>query len=267
MLLRRITTAIGIVVVLALVLLLLPRPVAVIALAAMILGGAWEWAAFAGLTRTAARLVYVGATAAAMAGLWIATMAVEVLECVLVTTMLGWIALFGWVVCAPRRANPWLAAIAGLWALAPAWLALARLYLQADEGRELIVFVLLLAWAADIGAYFVGRRFGKMPLAPIVSPNKTWEGVLGGLVGGLLVALAGLAWFGLPPLAFLSLCAAAVLASVVGDLAESMFKRQRGIKDSGNLLPGHGGVLDRIDSLTASAPLLALGFCWLGLVA
>ncbi len=129
------------------------------------------------------------------------------------------------------------------------------------------MFVLLLAWAADIGAYFAGRRFGRLRLAPVVSPNKTWEGVLGGLAAGLLVALAGKAWFGLPAAGFLSLCIAAVLVSVVGDLLESMFKRQQGLKDSGSLLPGHGGMLDRIDSLTSSVPLLALGFGWLGLVA
>jgi len=127
--------------------------------------------------------------------------------------------------------------------------------------------VLVLAWAADIGAYFAGGRFGRLRLAPIVSPNKTWEGVIGGLAAGFVVALAGLAWFDLPALAFVSLCIAAVLVSVVGDLLESMFKRQRGLKDSGSLLPGHGGVLDRIDSLTSSVPLLALGFGWLGLVA
>ncbi len=139
--------------------------------------------------------------------------------------------------------------------------------MQDGIGRELVVFVLLLAWAADIGAYFAGRQFGRLRLAPVVSPNKTWEGVLGGLVAGFIVALAGLAWFDLPAEAFLPLCVAGVLVSVIGDLLESMFKRQQGLKDSGSLLPGHGGMLDRIDSLTSSVPLLALGFAWLGLVA
>ena len=264
---ERILTAVGLIAVLALVLIVMPRDLALIALAALILVGAWEWSQLAGLSMPAARAAYVALCAAAMAGLWYATALTADFERVMLLTMLGWIPLFGWVVLAPGfRANG-LAAIAGLWALAPTWLALSRLYLQDGNGRELVVFVLLLAWAADIGAYFAGRRFGRFRLAPVVSPNKTWEGVLGGLAAGFLVALAGRAWFDLPALAFLSLCIAAVLVSVVGDLLESMFKRQRGLKDSGSLLPGHGGMLDRIDSLTSSAPLLALGLGWLGLIA
>jgi phosphatidate cytidylyltransferase len=201
-----------------------------------------------------------------MAILWFATAAPADFERAMLLTMLGWIPLFGWIVLAPGFKASGLAAIAGLWALAPTWVALARLYLQDGIGRELVVFVLVLAWAADIGAYFAGRQFGRLRLAPIVSPNKTWEGVLGGLIAGFIVALAARAWFDLPAGAFLPLCVAGVLVSVIGDLLESMFKRQQGLKDSGSLLPGHGGMLDRIDSLTSSVPLLALGFAWLGLV-
>ena len=264
---QRILTAFGLVVVLTLVLVALPKELAVLALAALILLGAWEWAQFAGFVRPAVRLAYVAACAVAMAGLWRATMEPADFERAMELTMLGWIPLFAWIVLAPGYRASGLAAIAGIWALVPTWLALSRLYLQDGNGRELVVFVLLLAWAADIGAYFAGRHFGKLRLAPVVSPNKTWEGVLGGLVAGVLVALAGRAWFGLPALGFLSLCIAAVLVSVVGDLLESMFKRQQGLKDSGSLLPGHGGMLDRIDSLTSSVPLLALGLGWLGMVA
>lgn len=263
---QRILTAIGLVAVLALVLLVLPVQVAVVALAAIILAGAWEWAALAGFAHPAARAGYVLACAAAMAGLWVAAADAARFESAMLVTMLGWIPLFGWITLAPRRGSCWLAALAGIWALAPTWLALARLHGQAD-GHELVIFALLLVSAADIGAYFAGRRFGRLRLAPIVSPNKTWEGVLGGVAAGFLVALAARAWFGLPALPFLSLCVAAVLVSIVGDLLESMFKRQRGLKDSGSVLPGHGGVLDRLDSLTSSVPLLALGLAWLGMVA
>jgi phosphatidate cytidylyltransferase len=264
---QRILTACGLVAVLALVLIVLPGKIAVLALALLILTGAWEWSQLAGISHALVRTAYVLACACAMAVLWYAAENPADFERLMLLTMLGWVPLFGWVALAPGFRAGTLAAIAGLWALAPTWLALARLYLQEDNGRELVVFVLLLAWAADIGAYFAGRRFGRLRLAPVVSPNKTWEGVLGGLLAGFLVALAGRAWFDLPAPAFLSLCIAAVLVSVVGDLLESMFKRQQGLKDSGRLLPGHGGMLDRIDSLTSSVPLLALGLAWLGLVA
>jgi len=263
---QRILTAVGLIAVLALVLVVLPREMAICALAVLILTGAWEWSQLAGISGALARAAYVAACAVAMAILWFATTSSADFERAMLLTMLGWIPLFVWIVLAPGFKAGGLAAIAGLWALAPTWIALARLYVQDGIGRELVVFVLLLAWAADIGAYFAGRQFGRLRLAPVVSPNKTWEGVIGGLMAGFIVALAARAWFDLPAGAFLPLCVAGVLVSVIGDLLESMFKRQQGLKDSGSLLPGHGGMLDRIDSLTSSVPLLALGFVWLGLV-
>jgi phosphatidate cytidylyltransferase len=181
-------------------------------------------------------------------------------------TLLWWVVAFAWISFAPTHGRRWLAGLAGFFALVPMWVALVHLFEAGLFGRELVIFALVLAWAADVGAYFGGRRFGRTKLAPRVSPNKTWEGVLGGLLAGAAAALAGQAWFDFAAGAFLPLCMAAILASIVGDLTESMFKRQVGIKDSGRMLPGHGGVLDRIDSLTAAVPVFTLGLAWIGAV-
>lgn len=129
------------------------------------------------------------------------------------------------------------------------------------HGAKLVLFVCLLVWAADSGAYFVGKTFGKHKMAPSVSPNKTIEGLLGGIGMALLVAWLSADWFSVE---FSSYSAMVIITfmtvtiSVLGDLVESMFKRAANIKDSSNLLPGHGGILDRIDSLTAAFPVFAL---------
>jgi len=264
MLFARILTAIVLVVLLAIVLFALPPAAAVLALGTLTLAGAWEWAAFAGLSSHASRAGYVATCAVVMSALWLAAATPAGFAAVMIGALAWWLAAFGWVVLAPGKGRPWLAALAGIATLAPMWVALERLYEGGPEGRELIIFVLVLAGAADVGAYFVGRRFGRNKLAPRVSPNKTWEGVLGGLVSSALVAWLGHVWFGLPTAAFVALCIAAVLASIVGDLTESMFKRKVGLKDSGSILPGHGGILDRIDSLTAAIPVFTLGLALMG---
>jgi phosphatidate cytidylyltransferase len=130
-----------------------------------------------------------------------------------------------------------------------------------DSGAVWLLFVLLLVWTADIGAYFAGRRWGKRKLAPRVSPGKSWEGVYGGLAATTLLAMLFALWQPLGPMggvALVVITAVVTLTSVLGDLFESMLKRYRNIKDSSQLLPGHGGVLDRIDSLTAAIPIFAL---------
>ena len=173
-------------------------------------------------------------------------------------------ALF-WVIAAPI----WLARgvsiehrialiATGFIVLVPAGLALAAL-----EPRH-VLFVLVLVWVADTTAYFVGRAWGRRKLAPSISPGKTWEGAWGGIVGALAYAIicggfaGGVAW--VPLVAGAALAAA---LSIVGDLFESAAKRQAGVKDSGTLLPGHGGILDRIDSATATLPLAALLLPWM----
>lgn len=135
-----------------------------------------------------------------------------------------------------------------LWQLSPWW----------------ILYVFLMVWCADSGAYFVGRKLGRVKMAPNVSPNKSMEGLAGGLVTGLVAVLAisifKLQLTGITLIAFVLLSAVTILASVLGDLFESMLKRRAEVKDSGTILPGHGGILDRIDSLLSATPIFALGF-------
>jgi phosphatidate cytidylyltransferase len=129
-----------------------------------------------------------------------------------------------------------------------------------------VLFLLLLIWAADTAAYFIGRRWGSRKLAPTLSPGKTWVGVYGALAAAGIAALALALWLDLTAglaAGVVVICLLTASISVVGDLYESLVKRRRGVKDSGRLLPGHGGMLDRIDSLTAAAPVFALGFLWL----
>ena len=151
--------------------------------------------------------------------------------------------------------------LTGFVVLFPTWLALVQLRIP---GPGVLLAVLAVVWMADVAAYFSGRAFGKRKLAPSISPGKTWEGAIGAAVGVVLYGLALRIGFAFAPLSLplWVFCLLGVTAvSVVGDLFESMLKRQAGIKDSSNVLPGHGGVLDRIDSLTSTLPVVA--FLWL----
>lgn len=147
-----------------------------------------------------------------------------------------------------------------------AWLSVVGLHGAGPNGPALLLFMLVLVWTADSAAYFAGRAWGKHKLSPAVSPGKTWEGAFGGLLGAGVAALV-LWQLNLTPLGpgtLLVLCVATAFISIGGDLWESLLKRQVGLKDSGALLPGHGGVLDRIDSLIAAAPLFSFGLYILG---
>lgn len=223
--------------------------------------GAWEWARLAGFTAQLARVAYAAVVALLLFVMYILP---GVAPWVLGAAVLWWAAATFLVLTFPRTSAQWSSALCklviGLLILLPAWQGLV-LIKQAPMGNWLIMAVMVLVWGADIGAYFSGRAFGKRKLAPAVSPGKSWEGVYGGLALTLVITLVvGLARGWAATQLFMALVGAAVvvLISVVGDLTESMFKRQAGIKDSSNLLPGHGGVLDRIDSLTAALPIFAV---------
>ncbi|MDH5358514.1 MAG: phosphatidate cytidylyltransferase [Gammaproteobacteria bacterium] len=151
--------------------------------------------------------------------------------------------------------------------LALFWHSAVQLHQSSDMGPQQLLYVMVLVWLADSGGYFAGKKWGQLPLAKAISPNKTWEGVAGALVFGLLWAIAGHYLELAPSLtltAWTLLSTATLLISIVGDLFESLFKRGHKIKDSGNLLPGHGGMLDRIDSLIAAVPVFSAGLFFLG---
>jgi phosphatidate cytidylyltransferase len=263
----RLVTALVLVVLLLVILFRLPPGAGVGFTAALVLLGAWEWSAFAGLQEQNERMLYTLLVTILCAVAWDETNQDWQWLVLMQWSAAWWVVAFLWLAFRPSLVNRWLAAFAGLLVLVPAWVGMARLLkVDSGQGEQLFLFLLVLVWAADIGAFFAGRKFGRLKLAPKVSPNKTWEGVLGGVVAGLVAAVAGAVWFGFPAAPFVALCGAVVLASVVGDLTESMFKRFAGLKDSGKMLPGHGGVLDRIDSVTAAVPFYVLGLGWLGVV-
>lgn len=240
--------------------------------AAIITIGAWEWANMAGIENQPGRIGYAAAIAVVLYGV-INVSAEAVL----------WLALVWWFICLllvrsyPGGSSKWgsvaARSVMGVLVLVPAWIGLNHLrmggFLFGDITNNLwaILYVFCMVWVADIGAYFAGRAFGKAKLAPRVSPGKSWAGVWGGLVAvGVLAVVASLVASATPTDALLLIVAslATGFVSVLGDLSESMLKRFRGIKDSSQLLPGHGGILDRIDSLTAAIPIFALIITQLG---
>ncbi len=228
--------------------------------AAITLRAAWEWAALCPALAGARRGWLLAVLVLALVGLY--TLPASLTPPVLAAALVWWAVAFGLVLRYPAlpawtgRPLPQAAVI--VLALAGAWLALAHL---ADGRRPLLLLCLALVWAADSAAYVVGKFLGRRRLCPQVSPGKTVEGLAGGLVGAALTGLAAGALWRLDGVAIAALVALTTICagvSVVGDLTESLFKRRAGVKDSSHLLPGHGGVLDRIDALIAAAPLFAL---------
>jgi len=180
-----------------------------------------------------------------------------------VASLAIWLMALSWVKVFPTHTN-WYGKKLALMGAVILTAAITAMFYLWQLSAWWLLYVFLLVWSADSGAYFVGRKLGRRKMAPHVSPNKSVEGLAGGLVTGLLVVI-GISVFklqltGVSLIAFVALSALTILASVLGDLFESMLKRRADIKDSGNILPGHGGVLDRIDSLLAATPIFALGF-------
>lgn len=271
MLKQRVITASILALVFLGVLFFLPVPLFPVFIATIVLISAWEWANLSGIASLWGRALYVVFVAIAIA---LTASAVDVLpypvpalagaasfQTVFIVGCSWWALALLWVQGYPSSALLWrrplVRALMGVFVLVPTWAAFSYVRLQ-DNGAWLVLMIVAVVAAADIGGYFVGRSLGRHKLAPNVSPGKTWEGFFGGVaanvcLGCVLVLSLDLAWSWV-----FALVIPTSLVSVLGDLLESMIKRERGIKDSSALLPGHGGVLDRVDSLTAAGPVFAL---------
>ena len=231
---------------------------------------AWEWSHLAGLSSATGRgfymlsIVAIAAALGAYLGFEQNILLTEKPRFLLLLACTWWAIAVLWVQSYPSSAvlwgRHWVCLLMGAFVLLPMWLAFAGL-MSLAEGPKLVLAVVVLVALADIGGYFVGRAIGRTKLAPKVSPGKTWEGLLGGQLA-IVIVVATSGWLldfeALRIGLWLGLAMVTGLASVLGDLVESMVKRHRGVKDSGTILPGHGGVLDRIDGLTAALPVFGL---------
>jgi len=266
MLKQRIITAI-ILIPIILVAVIYLSPLAFCVFTALIaLGGAWEWTNLMQISKPSRRWLYL----ILVVLVFIYSLFIPV-RYIFIGALIWWVYAAILVIYYPRGNWLWnksvfLQSVMGLFVLVPCWASINYIRNQ-DNGLLGLLFLFVLIWSADSTAYFVGKKWGTKRLAPLVSPGKSWQGLMGALLIATLIALITL-WlckipFPIWPWAVL-LSLVTVLFSVVGDLFESMMKREAGLKDSGKLLPGHGGLLDRIDSLTAGVPIFVLGALLLG---
>lgn len=271
MLKQRVITAVILAAALAALLIYASAGVFAAAMALVIVLAAWEWGRLSGLSGWQP-FAYAALLALLLAALQWQRVPYDTAELkqIMTIAVLGWLPAIIAIAAYPAgtvwRQSRLLLCI-GIWLLVPTWLGLLYLHQQAANSGLIWLIIGLIA-SADIGAYFAGRRFGRHKLAPEVSPGKTWEGAIGGLLAvaalGLVLTVVYGADFaqGARWVVALLLCGT---ASIFGDLFESMVKRAAGIKDSSQLLPGHGGVMDRIDGWTAAVPVFALLLLWFGI--
>lgn len=267
MLIPRLLTALALIPLVVWAVLQWSNPALAAIFAGLVLAGAWEWFDLAGFSGLRARWGSLFLLSVLLMGAWLTRelLAVPVLG----GAVLFWLAAFQMLRCPVQRLAPVPNVprlLMGAVVLIPAWLAMALIHAIPVHGPQLLLFFLVSIWLADSAAYFCGRACGRNRLAPSISPGKTWEGAFAGVGAVLLWSLAGSRWFGLSwsdTLLWVLLMLGVAVGSILADLFESLMKRQRGVKDSGQLLPGHGGVLDRVDSVLGTAPWFALGCLWL----
>lgn len=265
---RILTAALLLPIVIALILLTTPK-VFNICSAFIFLLGMWEWTRLAGFQTSLSRSGIVVLMP------FITLLILATLNAIsknLLKDYLPFLIISFWILAViaiyrfPNNNEFWkskvVAVVTGCFVLVPAWGMLNALHYISPKW---VLYVLSLIWVADIAAYFIGKKFGKHKLAPKISPGKTWEGAIGALIATLGMIVLGYRFLdpNIAPLPWLLLGIMTVVFAIIGDLFESFYKRLQGVKDSGTWLPGHGGVLDRIDSITSAVPIFAIGFIFL----
>lgn len=269
---QRVVTALVLAPLVVLATLYLQTPYVAALAAALFLGGLWEWSHLVGIESRPLRAAYLMLNIALMTGLLWAR-ALPLFSLVSLIGVAWWLGALLWLLRPSLGRESGMLArtiklLAGTLAIVPAWCSLVLLHLgngslahPDPHGPHWMLLALAIVWAADSCAYVVGSTLGKRKLVPSISPGKTWMGLWGGVAGGLAVVFLCMPWVGVKDALWpqmLELGLVTVAASVVGDLFESLMKRHSGLKDSGTLFPGHGGVLDRIDSVVAALPVLWL---------
>jgi phosphatidate cytidylyltransferase len=269
---QRVLTALLVTPIAIAIILLLPTLALALLIGALVLVALWEWTRLSGMRSRPWRGVLVGIAGLAMIGLWCVRdsmfwWATIALGAAWWFVAVLWLRRFSFA-AAPTRENAALKIGAGALAVLPAWTAMMQLHGKQLAPHTWALYALVLVWAADTFAYAAGRAWGKTKLAPRISPGKTIAGVYGALAGSAAIAVAG-GWLlqvrGEKLVALVAVALLAVVFSVVGDLFESLVKRHAGVKDSGAMFPGHGGVFDRLDGVFAALPVFVSGAALLGL--
>jgi len=257
---QRIITAVVAALLLFVILFALPAPLARGLIACLLIIGAWEWSGFLDAQKPG-RYAFFIVVAGMIIVVYLGLVQAGNVKMIFQVALFWWVLAFIWTFFFPTPIPKAIAWLSGILVIVPAYVALDWLY---QISPWVLLFMLLIVWLADIGAYFAGKAFGRVKLAPKISPGKTWEGAIGGLVAVVLLIVIESFWLDFPVSSIIPLALAVAVISVVGDLTVSMFKRTAGVKDSGTLFPGHGGLLDRADAIMAAAPVFSLGLIWFG---
>ncbi len=258
-LLQRLLTAAVLIPVVVWVVLYSSVSVFVVVLSTIVFIGAYEWGGLSEINSSAQKYVLAAVTLFIAQAL--TAVDASVVELLMNTSLFFWLLFIAFVISKPEcllmvKIHQGVIILLGILVVSLTLLSLQQIRTNYQQGPELLMYLLLLIWMADSGAYFAGRSFGKNKLSLLISPGKSIEGVLGGLLCCLVFAIAGAAYFNVGnAVLFVGLSVFVAFVSVYGDLFESLMKRRAKLKDSGNILPGHGGVLDRIDSLIAAGPV------------